>query len=118
MIMQLPKPIEIYMNSLNTNDNNVIDRCIAKDAHVHDIGEDNHIYGLIDIKKWRGISNEEFKLKSEVINAENKNGIIMVSSITTGKFSGSPQLFYYFFTVKDNLITNIEIVPGKENVKL
>lgn len=118
MSKQLPKPIEIYMDSLNTNDNSVIDACIAKDAHVHDIGENNHFNGLEAIKKWRGKSNDEFKLKSEVTNVEDKYGILIVTSLTSGKFPGSPQLFYYFFTVANELITNIEIVPGAENVKL
>ncbi len=117
MSKQLPKPVEIYMASLNTNDNSVIDACIAKDAHVHDIGENNHFNGLEAIKSWRGRSNDEFNLKSEVTDVEDKHGIIIVSSLTSGNFPGSPQLFYYFFAVEDDLITNIEIVPGPENVK-
>ncbi|NUU61884.1 hypothetical protein [Paenibacillus agri] len=118
MSFQLPTPIAIYMDSLNTNDNTVIDGCMANDAHVHDIGEDKHFNGLEAIKKWRGDSNDEFKLRSEVINVEDKHGIVIVTSLTSGNFPGSPQLFYYFFTVAYNLISNIEIVPGKENVKL
>lgn len=118
MSIQLPKPIAIYMDSLNTNDNTVIDVCMAKDVHVHDIGESNHFNGLEAIKKWRGNSSAEFELKSEVTNVEDRHGIIIVTSLTSGKFPGSPQLFYYFFTVANDLITNIEIVPGEENVKV
>ena len=118
MSIQLPRSIENYMDSLNTNDNSILDVCMSKDAHIHDIGENNHINGLAPIKKWRGSSNYEFKLKSEVKNVENKYGIFIVTSITSGDFSSSPQLFYYFFTVEENLITNIEIVPGEENVNL
>ncbi|MEK5396886.1 nuclear transport factor 2 family protein [Paenibacillus nitricinens] len=116
MLKQLPQPVEIYMDSLNTNDNVVMDVCMAKDAHIHDIGENNHFHGIEAIKEWRGKSNDEFKLKSEVIDVENKYGIIIVTSLTSGIFPGSPQLFYYFFTIADDLITNIEIVPGAENV--
>ena len=118
MSIQLPKSIENYMDSLNTNDNSILDVCMSKDAHIHDIGENNHINGLEAIKKWRGNSNDEFKLKSQVTNMEDKYGIFIVTSITSGNFPGSPQLFYYFFTVRENLITNIEIVPGEENVNL
>jgi len=118
MSFQLSASISIYMNSLNTNDNTVIDDCMAKDAHIHDIGENNHFNGIGAIKKWRGESNDEFELRSEITDVEDKHGIIIVTSLTSGKFPGSPQLFYYFFTVADNLITNIEIVPGQENVKL
>jgi hypothetical protein len=116
--MQLPKSIATYMDSMNTNDNSVMDICVAKDAHVHDIGEGNHINGLEAIKKWRGGSSSEFELKSEVTNVENRYGIIIVTSLTSGNFPGSPQIFYYFFTVDNELITNIEIVPGEETVKL
>ncbi|BBI35208.1 hypothetical protein [Cohnella abietis] len=118
MSFPLPKPIAIYMDSLNTNDNLVIDECIAKDAHVHDIGENNHFNGIEAIRKWRGDSNDEFKLISKITKVEDKHGIVIVTSLTSGNFPGSPQLFYYFFTVADNLITNIEIVPGEENVIL
>lgn len=118
MAKQLPKPVKIYMDSLNTNDNSVINVCMAKDAHVHDIGENNHINGLEAIKKWRGMSNDEFNLKSEITDIEDKYGIIIVTSLTSGNFPGSPQLFYYFFTVENDQITNIEIVPGEDNVKL
>ena len=117
MSFELPKPIEVYMNSLNTRDNTVLDACVAKDAHVHDIGEDNHFNGIEAIKKWRGSSSDEFNLKSEVAEVETKHGIVIVTSKISGNFPGSPQLFYYFFTVADDLITNIEIVPGEENVK-
>ncbi|MEY8352995.1 hypothetical protein AALB39_06490 [Lachnospiraceae bacterium 54-53] len=85
MSVQLPKPIALYMDSLNSNDSDILNVCITEDAHVHDIGENSHI---------------------------------IVTSLTSGEFPGSPQLFYYFFTVKDDLITNIEIVPGEENAKL
>lgn len=118
MSKQLKKPVEIYMNSLNTNDSMVIDVCMEKDAHVHDIGENNHFNGIEAIKEWRGKSTDEFKLKSEVIDVEEKHGIVIVTSLTSGIFPSSPQLFYYFFTIDNNLITNIEIVPGAENVKL
>jgi hypothetical protein len=116
MSKQLPQPVEIYMDSLNTNDTTVIDACMAKDAHIHDSGENNHVNGIEAIKEWREKS-VEFELKSKVIDAENKHGIIIVSSLTSGIFPGSPQLFYYFFTVAKDLITNIEIVPGADNFK-
>jgi hypothetical protein len=117
MSVQLPKPVAAYLDSINANDPTALDACMAKDAHVHDIGEDSHFSGLEAIKKWRGGSNDEFELKSEVKNVEDCHGIIVLTSLTSGKFPGSPRLFYYFFTVTDDLITNIEIVPGAENVK-
>lgn len=112
---QLTKPIALYMESLNANDAAAIEASIAKDAHVYDMGENNHINGLEAIKKWRGAANEEFNLKSEVRNVEDKYGVTIVKSLTSGNFPGSPQLFYYFFTVVDGLITDILILPGEEN---
>ena len=117
MSIQLPKPIATYMDSQNTNDTSYIDVCMAKDAHVHDIGESNHFNGIEAIKKWHSSTNE-YELKYEVTNAEDIHGVTIVAALTSGKFPGSPQMFYYFFTVADELITNIEIVPGAENVKL
>lgn len=116
MSATLPEAITVYMESINTNNNAVLDSCIAEDAHVHDIGENHHIHGLEAIKKWLSQSNQEFKLITEVKNTEEKYGIMIITAMVSGNFPGSPQLFYYFFSLADNLITNIEIVPGPENV--
>ncbi len=118
METKLTGPISIYLDSINANDSSVLEKCIAKDAHIHDVGENKHINGLEAIKKWRGGSNDEFKLKSEVITVEEKYGITIATSVASGNFPSSPHIFYYFFTVADNLITNIEIIPGEENVKV
>lgn len=116
MLTKLPTPVALYMDLLNSNDCASLKDCLAEDAHIYDMGEDNHIHGLTAIKDWRGNIKEEFDLKSNVINREDKHGIIIATSITSGKFPSSPQLFYYFFSICDNLITNIVIVPGEENV--
>ncbi len=118
MLTKLPTPVALYMNSLNNNNYASLNNCLAEDAHIHDIGEDNHIYGLASIKDWHGNTNDEYQLESKVINMEEKHGIIIVTSLTSGKFPSSPQLFYYFFSLCDNLITNIEIAPGEENAQL
>lgn len=104
------------MDSINSNDSSVLGTCIAIDAHIHDAGENNHINGLDAIKKWRSKSNGEFNLKSEIIKFEEKYGITIVTSVASGNFPSSPHVFYYFFAVEDDLITNIEIVPGEANV--
>ena len=93
MPAQLTKPIALYMESLNANDAAAIEASIAKDAHVYDMGENNHINGLEAIKKWRGAANEEFNLKSEVRNVEDKYGVTIVKSLTSGNFPGSPNCF-------------------------
>ncbi len=113
MSIELPKPIALYMESINTTNNAILDACIAKDAHVYDRGEDKYINGLEAIKIWRGNVREEFNLQSEVVNVEEKQGIIIVTSITSGDFPGSPQLFYYQFTLEEDLIAKLEIVPGE-----
>jgi hypothetical protein len=116
MDTKLTGPISIYIESINSNDNSVLEKCIAKYAHIHDVGEDKHINGLEAIKKWRGGSNNEFKLRVEITEVEEKYGITIVSSIARGNFPSSPHMFYYFFTIADDLITNIEIIPGEKNI--
>lgn len=117
MPVQLTKPIALYMSALNSNDTAAMEACIASDAHVYDMGENNHINGLEAIKKWRSIISEEFHLKSEIKNVEDKYGITMLTSLTSGNFPGSPQLFTYFFAVVDGLIADILILPGEEDSK-
>jgi hypothetical protein len=116
MTIKLTAPIKNYMDSINGNDIAALGTYMAIDAHIHDIGEKKHINGVEAIKEWRNGSNDEFQLKSEVTGVEEKYGITTVTALTSGNFPGSPQLFYYHFSVGDGMITNIEIVPGKENV--
>jgi hypothetical protein len=116
MTIELTAPIKTYMDSINGNDIAAMDMCMTMDAHVHDIGEKKHINGIEAVKEWRIGSNDEFQLKSEVTDVEEKHGITIVTAVTSGNFPGSPQLFYYHFSVADGMITNIEIVPGEENV--
>lgn len=116
MSIKLPSPVSIYMNSVNSNDIDALEKCMEKDAHIHDAGEKNHINGLDAIKKWHVSVNEEFNLQSEVTAVEEKYGVIIVTSVARGNFPSSPHIFYYFFTIMDDLITNIEIVPGEGNI--
>lgn len=116
MSIKLPRPVSIYMNSLNSDEISTLEECMARDAHVHDAGEGNHINGLDAIKKWQVSTNEEFNLKSEVTAVEEKYGITIVTSVARGNFPTSPHIFYYFFTIMDDLITNIEIIPGEGNI--
>jgi hypothetical protein len=118
MDTKLTGPVSMYIDSINSNDSNILENCVAKDAHVHDAGENKHVNGLEAIKKWRGESNHEFKLKVEVTKVEEKYGITIVTTIARGNFPSSPHRFYYFFTTADDLITNIEIIPGEANVNL
>ena len=118
MLTKLPTPIALYMDSLNNGNLSSLKECLAEDAHIYDLGEDTHIYGLTSIIAWRGNTNDEYQLKSKVINLEDKHGINIVTSLTSGNFPSSPHLFYYFFSLCDNQITNLEIVPGEGNLEI
>lgn len=111
--INIPKCVTDYL-AASVDAGRPINRALfAEDAHVHDIGEKHHACGIDAIVAWQENMSTNFDITKEVRNIEEKYGIFIATVMVSGDFPTSPQPFYYFFAVEDNLITNIEIVPGK-----
>ena len=105
--MGLPKPIELYFASANSNDTEDLDACFAVDATVQDEG---HTYkGLAAIKEWKSATRKRYEPKIEPRETVERNGKTVVRSTVSGNFPGSPVKLEFIFGLQGNKITSLEI---------
>lgn len=107
MDITLPAPIGIYLASENAHDPSAIDRCFAADAIVRDEGRT--IKGIAAIKAWRVESGEKYRHSVEPLGLSLQDGRIVVLTITSGEFPGSPIRLEHIFKIDGERITSLEI---------
>jgi hypothetical protein len=107
MDITLPPPIGIYFSSENEHDPSALDRCFAADAIVRDEGRT--IKGIAAIKAWRAETSEKYHHTVEPLGLSLQGGSIVVLSITSGEFPGSPIRLEHIFEIDGERITSLEI---------
>ncbi|MEI9899831.1 MAG: nuclear transport factor 2 family protein [Hyphomicrobium sp.] len=107
MVLRLSKPIDIYFASENAHDVAALEECLAADAVVVD--EHKTIRGLAAIKAWRTETGEKYAHSIEPIAVSEDAGKVAVRCRVTGNFPGSPIELDHIFSVRDGLITALEI---------
>lgn len=101
---QLPSVIEKYFEATNAHNVDQMAACFAKDAVVHDLGEDLEMKGIVAIQKWIKTITSEYKLQLKLINVSVAGEDIDAITEVSGSFDGSPLEFRYNFKLKDDLI--------------
>jgi len=107
MDITLPAPIGIYFASENAHDPSAIDRCFAADAIVRDEG--STIKGIAAIKAWRVETGEKYRHTVEPLGLSMQDGRVVVLSIISGEFPGSPIRVEHIFKIDGERITSLEI---------
>ena len=118
MKLKMPKAVATYMDATNSADLDSLDACLAPDAKISDVGENDRITGVAAIKEFIRDSREKFKLHAAIQKVDNVGEKVTVTTLTSGDFPSSPQYFHYEFTLVGGLIRNIDILPGEDNVKV
>ena len=107
MDITLPAPIDIYFASENAHDPSAIDRCFAADAIVRDEGRS--IKGVAAIKAWRVETGEKYRHTVEPLGLSLQDGRVVVLSMISGEFPGSPIRLEHIFKIDGDRITSLEI---------
>lgn len=107
MALDLPKAIELYFTTENSDDATVIPRCFTPDAVVHD--EERDIRGLRAIAEWKASSRAKYQHSIEPLRVSQKGGRTVVVGKVTGNFPGSPVDLDFSFGLTDGLISSLEI---------
>jgi SnoaL-like protein len=107
MDITLPAPIDIYFASENAHDRSAIDRCFATDAIVRDEGRS--IEGVAAIKAWRVETGEKYRHTVEPLGLSLQDGRVVVLSVLSGEFPGSPIRLEHIFKIDGDRITSLEI---------
>ena len=105
----LPKTVEAFFDAKNSQDYILISNLFSDKAVVIDGGENKTITGEVEISEWIKKSLTTLNLSSEIIDANQVNGIAEVEAKVSDDFPGSPVKFLYKFTLKDEKITTLDI---------
>lgn len=109
--MILTSPLDAYFHATNAHDTNALVACFDADATVFDEGEEQTFQGIEAIREWAETLNKQYQLSVEVLGMEEAGNRTLVTASVSGDFEGSPLQFKYYFTLKGDKISKLEIKP-------
>jgi len=107
ILQGLPQPVVLYFAADKAKDTQILDRCFASDAHVHD--ENHDYYGLDAIKTWQQEAQKKYQYVAEPLEASVHEQTVTLRARLTGNFPGSPVELDYTFTLANDRIIALEI---------
>jgi hypothetical protein len=105
----LPEPIENYFRH---SANEAIEEAVATftpEATLFDQGEDTKAVGREAIHNWMTDYMSKYKTTLEVVGMIEEVGKVVVTTLVSGNFPGSPAEFVYRFVLRDGLIDQLVI---------
>ena len=106
--LSLPKPVAAYF-AADRGDGEAVAQCFTDNAVVKDEGHTHR--GRDAIKAWKADAAAKYEYTSDPFACEEKDGKMVVTSHLVGNFPGSPVDLRFFFKVKGDKITSLEIIP-------
>jgi hypothetical protein len=106
-VVDLPKPIAIYIAAENRGDTEALAHCFAEDAVVRDEGKT--IDGLAAIKQWKAETKKKYQHTIEPLSSTQKDGKTIVINRLSGNFPGSPIELEFVFMLDGDKIVSLQI---------
>ncbi|HEY4200232.1 MAG TPA: nuclear transport factor 2 family protein [Devosiaceae bacterium] len=106
-MLTLPPAISGYFAGAQNNARKGFEACFTPDAIVHDEGKTYH--GIEAIKAWHIAATDPNSVTTRAISMRQENGKIVVPAEVSGTFKGSPIVLDFVFTLKGDLIAELEI---------
>jgi ketosteroid isomerase-like protein len=107
--VSVPGAIEGYLRAVDENDIEALIACFTDDAEVTDEGRVRR--GPDEIRAWREQTRSAYRYTAEMLRTDQEGGRYVVTTRLTGNFPGSPVEVPYRFTLRDGLISTLEIDP-------
>jgi len=107
MTLDLPRPVASYLAAETARDPDMLARCFADDALVHD--EDHDYRGLDAIRSWKREVQAKYQYVMEPLGASVSEETVRLRVRLTGNFPGSPAEVTFTFTLANDKITALEI---------
>lgn len=107
MSVQLPDPIERYLQIANSGSPDAAPECFATDAIVHDEGQTYE--GLTAIGAWMAATKKKYGHTIAPLELAERGGQSVVKARLTGNFPGSPITVNFSFTLGAGKIRALEI---------
>ena len=107
MPVQLPDPIERYVQIANSGTLEAAAECFAPDAIVHDEGQTYD--GLAAIKNWMAATKKKYGHTVAPLELAERGGQSVLKARLTGNFPGSPITVNFSFVLAGGKISSLEI---------
>jgi hypothetical protein len=107
MSLKLPGPVATYLAAEKSKDADLLARCFADDALVHDEGRDHR--GVDAIRSWKREADAKYQYVLEPLDASVSEKTVKLRARLTGNFPGSPVELDHTFTLANDKITSLEI---------
>ena len=107
MSIELPNPIERYVQIANSGPTEAASECFAPDATVYD--EDQTHQGLAAIKHWMAATKKKYGHTVAPLELAERGGQSVLKARLAGTFPGSPITVNFSFVLADGKIRSLEI---------
>jgi hypothetical protein len=106
-IIDLPAPVQRYLDADASADDDKLAQCFTADARVLDEGRT--IQGVDAIKAWKSASRTKYRYSVEPLSATLKGACAHLTARVSGSFPGSPAELDYRFELRGQRIAELEI---------
>jgi len=107
MSIQLPDPIERYIQIANSGTHEAAQECFAPDATVYDEGQTYE--GVAAIKNWMAATKKKYGHRITPLDLAVRGGQSVLKARLTGNFPGSPITVNFTFALADGKVRSLEI---------
>jgi hypothetical protein len=107
MSIQLPDPIDRYVQIANSGTAEAASECFAPDATVYDEGQTYE--GAAAIKNWIVATKKKYGHTVAPLELAEHGGRSVLKARLTGNFPGSPITVNFTFVLADGKIRSLEI---------
>jgi hypothetical protein len=107
MSVHLPRPIELCVDTENSDDVEALSECFAANAVVRDEGRTHA--GLAAIKQWRIEARRKYHHTVAPLEIAQRGGKTILKARLTGTFPGSPVTLEFSFCAEGWKIASLEI---------
>jgi hypothetical protein len=105
--MDLPSPIQTYLDADRSRDGDAFIRAFARDAVVEDEGRSHA--GHQAIGAWWRETKEKYQTVMEPLAMSEEDGVTKVCFRVAGRFPGSPALISFAFRLEGDRIATLKI---------
>jgi SnoaL-like domain len=107
MSLQLPDPIERYVQIANSGIAETASECFAPDATVYDEGQTYQ--GIAAIKDWMAATKRKYGQTVAPLELAERSGQSVLKARLAGDFPGSPITVNFSFVLAGGKIRSLEI---------
>ena len=107
MSIQLPDPIERYVQIANSGTPEAAPECFAPDATVYDEGQTYE--GVAAIKNWIAATKKKYDHTIAPLELAERGGQSVLKARLAGSFPGSPITVNFSFVLASGKIRSLEI---------